>query len=124
MTGDSNRENLAALRHAERLLAAFSHSSAIGFGICDRELRYRCINKTLAASNGMLPEAHLGNTIQGVLGPVADVIDSSFRRVLVTGQVTRWNYTVQCGSTLQISILTSRLSLSMSGIWTKVRMSN
>jgi PAS fold len=88
MTGDSNREDLARLRHAERLLAAFSHSSAIGFGICDRELRYRCINKTLAASNGMLPEAHLGNTIQEVLGPVADVIHPSFRRVLATGQVT------------------------------------
>jgi hypothetical protein len=80
--------DLANLQHAERLLATFSPSSAIGFGICDREWRFRWINNVLAASNGFLPEAHLGNTIREVLGPIADVIEPAFRRVLATGQAT------------------------------------
>jgi hypothetical protein len=85
---DSSRKDLLSLKHAERLLTNFSHSSAIGFGICDRQWRYRCINHALAASNGIPPEAHLGNTMHEVLGAAAEVIELAFRQVLSTGEVT------------------------------------
>ncbi len=79
--------DLLALEKTTRLLDAFSHSSAIGFGICDRQLRYQSINNVLAASNGIQAEAHIGNTIRDVLGPVAEAIEPAFRRALVTGKV-------------------------------------
>lgn len=91
MTSDdigSSRKDLFSLKHAERLLANFSPSSAIGFGICDRQWRYRWINHALAASNGIAPEAHLGNTMHEVLGAAAEVIEPAFRQVLATGEVT------------------------------------
>jgi transcriptional regulator with PAS, ATPase and Fis domain len=77
--------DIASLEEARRFLAAFSPSSTVGFGICDQQLRYRWINRTLAASNGVSAEAHLGNTVRDILGEVALSIEPAFQRVLVTG---------------------------------------
>jgi PAS domain-containing protein len=83
----TNAANAAALEEANRLLRSFSHTSAIGFGICDRELRYQSINGALAASNGIAADAHLGHTVRDVLGEVAAAIEPAFQRVLITGEV-------------------------------------
>ena len=83
----TNAANIAALEEANRLLRSFSHTTAIGFGICDRELRYQSINGALAASNGIAAEAHLGHTVRDVLGEVAAAVEPAFKRALTTGEV-------------------------------------
>jgi PAS domain S-box-containing protein len=83
----TNAANSAALEQANRLLRSFSHTSAIGFGICDRELRYQSINGALAASNGIAADAHLGHTVRDVLGEVAAAVEPAFKRALTTGEV-------------------------------------
>jgi hypothetical protein len=78
---------ITSLEEAKRFLADFSPNSTVGFGICDDQLRYRWINKTLAASNGVSAEAHLGNTVRDILGEVALSIEPAFQQVLVTGDI-------------------------------------
>jgi hypothetical protein len=50
--GSSDNERQVAIgdivANSERLLAAFSRTSAIGFAILDNRLRYQAINSTLA----------------------------------------------------------------------------
>jgi signal transduction histidine kinase len=82
-----DRLDFAGLEEANRLLAAFSHTSILGFAICDHQLRYHSINSALAASNGLPVEAHLGSTVRDILGEVADFIEPAMRHVAVTGQV-------------------------------------
>src|SRR6476620_9667071 len=83
----TNSANAEALEEANRLVRSFSHTSAIGFGICDRELRYQSINGALAATNGIAAEAHLGHTVRDVLGEVAAAVEPAFKRALITGEV-------------------------------------
>jgi hypothetical protein len=45
---------------SERLLQAFSQTSAIGFAIPDNQLRYQAINSCLASINGMPAQSALG----------------------------------------------------------------
>jgi hypothetical protein len=79
--------DMTSLEEAKCFLAAFSPSSMVGFGICDRQLRYLWINRTLAASNGISVEAHLGNTVRDILGEVALTVEPAFQRALVTGNI-------------------------------------
>src|SRR4030081_3199528 len=72
---------------ANRLLTAFSHTSAIGFGIWDNQLRYQSINSALAASNGISVEDHVGRTIPDIMGEVAESVEPALRHVLVTGEL-------------------------------------
>jgi hypothetical protein len=80
-------QDLANLKDANKFLAAFSPTAAVGFGICDRNLRYQSINRTLAASNGVSVEAHLGNTVRDVLGEVAAFVEPAFQRVWATNEI-------------------------------------
>jgi hypothetical protein len=68
----------------DELLATFSGQSTIGFGICDRQLRFQAVNDVLAASNGITAEAHIGRTVREILGDVAGKVEPAFERVLVT----------------------------------------
>jgi signal transduction histidine kinase len=81
-----HRRDVAALRQADRFLAVFSHTAAIGFGICDLQLRYLFVNDVLAASNGILAEAHVGRTVREILGKVAPGIELAFRKALYSGE--------------------------------------
>jgi signal transduction histidine kinase len=72
---------------ANRLLTALSHTSAIGFGICDNQLSYQSINSALAASNGISVEDHLGRTVRDIMGEVAESVEPALRHVLVTGEL-------------------------------------
>jgi len=77
---------LEDLSDPDRLLAAFFGSSTVGLCILDSELRYLAINNTLAAMNGIPPEAHLGKTVREILGDFGLVIEPELQRVLTTGK--------------------------------------
>jgi DNA-binding NarL/FixJ family response regulator len=70
----------------EQLLAAFVNTSAVGFAVCDRQLRFQGINNVLAAINGIPPKAHFGKSIREVLGEVAAKVEPLVQRVFATGQ--------------------------------------
>ncbi len=75
-----------AFSEPEQLLAAFFGASTVGLAILDQQLRYQAINNTFAAMSGIPAEAHLGRTLQDVLGDSASQLEPIFQRVLVTGQ--------------------------------------
>ena len=54
------------------VLQALFEGSSVGLGVWDRELRYRLVNPALAEMNGLAPDAHLGRTIQDVLGALGE----------------------------------------------------
>jgi len=67
-------------------LRKFLDASNVGFAVCDEELRYVFINDALAKMNGLSAEAHLGKTVQEILGDAAENIIPMFRRVFSTGE--------------------------------------
>jgi signal transduction histidine kinase len=75
-----------SIQESASLFAAFSHASAIGLALCDKQLRYQAINSSLAAMNGVPVKTHLGNTVHDILGDLAAEVEPSLRRVFVTGQ--------------------------------------
>lgn len=79
--GASTSDAYLGPRHLFKQLFA---ASEVGFGICDKELRYQAINDALAATNRRPAEAHLGCTVRDILGDVAAVIEPAFERVLET----------------------------------------
>jgi DNA-binding CsgD family transcriptional regulator len=60
-------------------------SSVIGLVILDAQLRYASVNPVLGAMNGISPEAHVGKTIQEVIGPLAAKVEPFVHSVLITG---------------------------------------
>ena len=67
-------------------LSALFRSSALGVGICDRQLRFRAINDALASMHGRPAAANLGKTIHAVLGGAAAKVLPAFEQVFATGQ--------------------------------------
>jgi PAS domain-containing protein len=77
------------LDDADRLLQAFSDTSAIGFAILDSELRYQAINNCLAGINGIPAKAHLGITTREMFGELSEKIaEPSYHLVLDNGQTS------------------------------------
>jgi DNA-binding CsgD family transcriptional regulator len=68
------------------LLNVLFKSSTVGVAICDRQLRFRAINDALASMNGIPARAHLGRTVQAVLGSAAEKVVPSLQHVFATGQ--------------------------------------
>jgi hypothetical protein len=69
--------------NSERLLQAFSRTSAIGFAILDDQLRYQGINSCLADINGMPVKAHLGFGVREIFGELSEKLaEPSYHRVL------------------------------------------
>jgi DNA-binding CsgD family transcriptional regulator len=58
----------------------------LGLVILDAQLRFANVNGVLGAINGVAPEAHVGKTVQEVIGPLASKVEPLLRSVLVTGQ--------------------------------------
>jgi DNA-binding CsgD family transcriptional regulator len=67
-------------------LSALYRSSALGVGICDRQLRFCAINDALASMHGRPAAANLGKTIHAVLGSAAAKVLPAFKQVFATGQ--------------------------------------
>jgi PAS domain S-box-containing protein len=78
---------VADLARANAMLDRLLDHAPIGVAFFDRELRFRHINRAMAAMNGVPPDAHLGRTIPEVLPalPAAEV-EELLRRVLETGE--------------------------------------
>lgn len=86
-TGSRNTATLGkSLGESAQILAPFFETSKVGFGICDKQLRYVAINSALATSNHLPVEAHLGRNIRDVLGDVASSVEPAFDRALTTQQ--------------------------------------
>jgi len=83
-----SEHNLAPrrLRDVDQLLEDLSKSSLVGIAICDTQLRYLKINDTLAAFNGLPPEAHIGKTVPEIIGQAASTVEPAMKSVLATGQ--------------------------------------
>jgi PAS domain S-box-containing protein len=58
----------------------------VGFAVCDEDLRFTFINHALAQMNGLPAEAHLGKTVQDILGEAAENLLPMFEHVFSTGQ--------------------------------------
>ncbi len=70
---------------AVAVLGALFAASDVGLGVWDRELRYRTVNEALAEVNGIPAAAHLGRTVQDVLGTLGNELAPLFHRVMDTG---------------------------------------
>ena len=81
---------------SQRLLPDFSHASAIGFAVIDRQLRYQTVNTALARMNGLPVESHLGRTLRDVLGPAAPTFEPVLRQVFAGGK----SVSIEFGATL------------------------
>lgn len=92
----SDHENLIVagevIDTAQLLLAAFSHTSAIGFAIFDKDLRYQAINNCLAKINGIPAQAHLGVRVRDLFGEVSETTaaEPGYQRVLTNGETTQF----------------------------------
>jgi PAS domain S-box-containing protein len=75
--------------HPEEILAAFDSLLAdapVGVAFFDREHRYVRLNRSLAESNGLPVETHLGRPIAELLPETAHAVDPILERVFVTGE--------------------------------------
>ena len=80
-------------RHA--LFSALFRSSTVGVAIYDRQFRFQAINDALASMNGLPAKAHLGKTLEAILGNASSMIQSAIRHAFATGEpVTDYEITV------------------------------
>ncbi len=72
----------------QALLNSLFDSAPIGLGVWDRELRFLRLNETLAAMNGISPEAHIGSRASELLPEIKNVleIESLFQKVIDEGR--------------------------------------
>lgn len=70
---------------SKRLLSAW-RGSKIGVVICDRRLRYKALNQSLAEIHNLPIDAHLDRTLQDVLGAFAGNVVPFWEAVLSTGR--------------------------------------
>jgi len=58
----------------------------LGMAVFDKHLQYKGINSVLAAMHNLPRHAHLGTTLQEVIGPLADEVASNIDHVFTSGQ--------------------------------------
>lgn len=64
----------------------FKHSN-VGLAVLDKDLRFQCVNNTLASMNGVGPLDHCGRRVRDIVGsPLAFPIERAIREVLATGE--------------------------------------
>src|SRR5258708_40027350 len=61
-------------------------ASTIGVVICDRRLRYKALNGSVAKMHNLPVEAHLGRKFHEILGNLADRVAPLWERVFASGQ--------------------------------------
>ena len=77
----------------ERLLQAFSQTSAIGFAVLDDDLRFEAVNHCLAAIHRIPAGAILGRKVEEVLREAGVKAASHCQRVLATGESLQFEIT-------------------------------
>jgi len=66
------------------LLSVMFSSSIVGVSVIDAQMRFRAINGTLAAMNGVPTARHVGRKLRYVLGAASPKIESAMKQVLET----------------------------------------
>ena len=80
------RFDSAALLEPHEMLTLLFHAFPLGIAVLDKELRYRAVNKALAAMNRVAPQAHLGKTIRDGIGKPAVTLEAPFKDVVFSGR--------------------------------------
>jgi PAS domain S-box-containing protein len=80
------QESQRSATQALNLLEAFQETAPVGFGVVDRDFRIIRINKMLAAAQGSSVQDQIGRTVAEVVPMVWSKLESTFRRVLETGE--------------------------------------
>jgi DNA-binding CsgD family transcriptional regulator len=75
-----------SMHFPEQRLFSTLDDSGIGVVICDRRLRYKALNQSLAVMHNVPIEAHLGHSLLQVLGGFADKVVPLWETVLSTGR--------------------------------------
>ena len=76
-----------SLIEPQQSLAAVLGSSAVGLAVCDRQMRFRAINRALASMNGVPARAHISKKLHQILGSAAATrVGSAFDDVFKTGE--------------------------------------
>jgi DNA-binding CsgD family transcriptional regulator len=75
-----------SMHFPEQRLFSTLDDSGIGVVICDRRLRYKALNQSLAVMHNVPIEAHLGHSLPHVLGRFADKVAPLWEAVLSTGR--------------------------------------
>ncbi|MFN7944519.1 MAG: PAS domain-containing protein [Blastocatellia bacterium] len=84
-------EEITSKKKAEaeqaELLAILDHlydNAPVGLGMLDTELRFRRVNKQMAALNGLPVDEHLNRTVHEALPHFAEILEPLYRHVLQT----------------------------------------
>ena len=78
-------QNVSDYFPRDKLLSALNDSK-VGVVICDRRMRYKALNKTVAEIHNVPIEAHLGHCFHEIIGHMADKVIPLWENVFVTGQ--------------------------------------
>ena len=78
-------QNVSDYFRRDKLLSALNDSK-VGVVICDRRMRYKALNKTVAEIHNVPIEAHLGHYFHEIIGHMADKVIPLWENVFVTGQ--------------------------------------
>jgi DNA-binding CsgD family transcriptional regulator len=70
----------------ELRLSSTLDDSGVGVVICDRRLRYMALNQSLAEMHNVPIKAHLGHSLQQILGGFAEKVAPLWETVLATGR--------------------------------------
>ena len=82
---EKNGELISTYISRENLLSALD-ASTIGIVICDRSLRYKALNRSVAKMHNVPVEAHLGHKFHEILGNFADRVVPLWENVFASGQ--------------------------------------
>jgi len=82
---EKNGELISTHISRENLLSALD-ASTIGFVICDRNLRYKALNRSVAKIHNVPVEAHLGHKFHEILGNFAERVAPLWENVFASGQ--------------------------------------
>jgi DNA-binding CsgD family transcriptional regulator len=69
----------------QKLISALNDSK-IGVVICDRRMRYKALNKSVAEIHNVPIEAHLGHYFHEIIGGLADKVGPLWENVFATGK--------------------------------------
>lgn len=69
----------------EKLLSALNDSK-VGVVICDRRMRYKALNQTVADIHNVPIEGHMGHTFHQIIGGLAEKVVPLWESVFSTGQ--------------------------------------
>ena len=75
-----------SMHFPDQRLSSTLDDSGVGVVICDRRLRYMALNQSLAEMHNVPIKAHLGHSLQQILGGFAEKVAPLWETVLATGR--------------------------------------